>query len=55
MAAELLTQLAEVQTAIATARRSAVRELRADSWTLADIAKSAGVTVSRVKQIEGDS
>ena len=55
MARELSDQLQEVQTQIATARRSAVRELRADGWTLADIAKTAGITVSRVKQIEGDS
>ena len=54
MARDLLGQLSDVQSQIATARRSAVRELRADGWTLADIAKTAGVTVSRVKQIEGD-
>ena len=55
MAQELSTQLQQVQAEIAAARRSAVRELRRDGWTLSAIASIAGITVSRVKQLEGDS
>jgi DNA-binding NarL/FixJ family response regulator len=55
MARELTAQIQEVQSLIATHRRSAVRELRADGWTLNRIAQTAGVTVSRIKQIEEGS
>ena len=52
MAFDLTEQLQDIQAEISAQRRAAVRQLRADGWKLAEIAKSAGVTVSRVKQIE---
>ena len=55
MAHELADQLRQIQAEIAAARRSAVRELRREGWTLATIADHANITVSRVKQLEGDA
>ena len=52
MAFTLTEQLQDIQAEIAAQRRAAVRQLRADGWKLAQIAQAAGVTVSRVKQIE---
>ena len=52
MAYDLGNQLQEVQAMISEARRGAVRELRAEGWTLAAIADAGGITVSRIKQIQ---
>lgn len=52
MAFVLMEQLTAVMAEIAGLRRSGVRELRKDGWTLARIAETAGISISRVKQIE---
>lgn len=52
MAYDLTNQITEIQSEISAVRRGAVRELRAEGWTLQAIADQAGVSVSRVKQIE---
>jgi lambda repressor-like predicted transcriptional regulator len=52
MAFHLMEQLTAIMADIAGARRSGVRELRKEGWTLAAVAAEAGISVSRVKQIE---
>ena len=52
MAFDLMEQLTQVMAEVASARRAGVRELRAEGWTLAAIAAEAGISPSRVKQIE---
>lgn len=52
MAHDLYQQLLNAQAEVAAARRSAVREMRTQGHTLADIARQVGLTTSRVKQIE---
>jgi hypothetical protein len=52
MAFTMMEQLTQVMADIAGVRRAGVRELRAQGWTLAKIADMAGITLSRVKQIE---
>lgn len=49
---EMWAQVLVIQAALATSRRSGVREMRAAGLTLADIAELLGVSVTRIKQVE---
>lgn len=51
-ATELTEECQALQIKLSDARRSAVRQLRADGWTLAEIGAQYGLSISRVKQIE---
>ena len=51
-AARLMEELQLVMADLAEARRSGVRELRAEGWTLQRVATELGMSISRVKQIE---
>jgi DNA-directed RNA polymerase specialized sigma24 family protein len=44
--------LLDAQAAVATMRRKAVRQLRAEGWTLAAIGEQLGIKAQRVHQIE---
>lgn len=44
--------LLEEQNRVASIRRAAVRSLRANGWTLREIAEATGLTYQRVAQIE---
>lgn len=52
-AAEAINQaLLDAQHQVANVRRSAVRELRSQGYTLKEIATELGLTIGRVNQIE---
>jgi DNA-directed RNA polymerase sigma subunit (sigma70/sigma32) len=51
-AAELHKQLLDLQARVAAVKRNAVRELREQGFTFAEIGRELGITTSRVKQIE---
>jgi DNA-directed RNA polymerase specialized sigma24 family protein len=48
----LYEDLLEAQAAVAAARRAAVRELRAEGFTLREIAEATGLTHQRVAQLQ---
>ena len=48
----LIEQLRDATAAIAESRRSAVREMRIDGYTLREIAEMIGTTTQRIHQIE---
>jgi DNA-directed RNA polymerase sigma subunit (sigma70/sigma32) len=48
----LYSQILDLQSRVANARRSGVREMRAEGMTLAEVAVVLGVGSTRVKQIE---
>ena len=52
MAQDMYAQLTAAQAAVAAERRAAVRQLREQGLTLAEIASTLGVSISRVKQME---
>ena len=51
--AEIMDRLRGLVQSVADTRRRAVRQLRADGWTLKQIAAETHLTISRVAQIEG--
>jgi DNA-directed RNA polymerase sigma subunit (sigma70/sigma32) len=51
---QMHAQLLSLQAQVARARCSAVRQLRAQGNTLAKVAEMLGLSVTRVKQIEGN-
>ena len=52
MAHDMYQQLTDMQAAVASERRAAVREMREQGLTLSEIANTLGVTISRIKQME---
>ena len=51
LAAELNEVLIDAQSQVASIRRGAIRSLRADGYTLSEIAREVGMTPQRVHQL----
>lgn len=52
LASELNEVLLDAQSQVASIRRGAIRSLRADGYTLSEIAREVGMTPQRVHQLE---